>query len=105
MPTDPFSLRMDKQTLDRLAAHARERNESKSRLAQRLIEEGLRMEAHPGVVFQDGPTGRRARLICGPDVWEVINVMRCFDGTAEEILEGTAESTGLHVRWVDAALR
>jgi len=30
------------------------------------------MDAHPGIVFRDGPAGRRAGLSGGPDVWEVI---------------------------------
>lgn len=30
----------------------------------------------PGVYFQDGPTGRRARLVGGPDVWAVIRALR-----------------------------
>lgn len=45
---------------------------SASALAKRLIDEGLRSEAHPLVTFRDGPTGRRAALINGPDVWEVV---------------------------------
>ena len=34
-------------------------------LAQRYVEEGLRMDEHPLVRFVDGPAGRRARLV-GP---------------------------------------
>jgi hypothetical protein len=30
------------------------------------------MEAHPGIVFRDGPAGRRPGLKNGADVWEVI---------------------------------
>ncbi|HKA10259.1 MAG TPA: hypothetical protein VKI99_07300 [Candidatus Dormibacteraeota bacterium] len=32
------------------------------------------MAIHPGIVFRDGPAGRRAGLVSGPDVWEVIMV-------------------------------
>jgi uncharacterized protein (DUF433 family) len=46
-------------------------------LAQRYVEEGLRMDEHPLIRFADGPAGRRARLIgTGKDVWEVIAVVR-----------------------------
>ncbi len=34
------------------------------------------MAEHPGVVFRDGPTGRRAGLVAGPDVFEVIGAVR-----------------------------
>jgi hypothetical protein len=46
-------------------------------LAQRYIDEGLRMDEHPLVRFADGPAGRRARLAgTGSDVWEVIAAVR-----------------------------
>ena len=38
------------------------------------------MDEHPLVRFAEGPGGRRARLIGGPDVWEVIAVVRDNDG-------------------------
>jgi hypothetical protein len=53
-------------------------------LAQRYVEEGLRMDDHPLVRYADGPAGRRARLIGGPDVWEVIAVAHDNDGNIEE---------------------
>jgi hypothetical protein len=37
-----------------------------------LAEEAIKMREFPEIVFVDGPTGRRARLIGGPDVWEVL---------------------------------
>ena len=37
-----------------------------------LAVEALKMREFPGVYFTEGPTGRRARLHGGPDVWEVI---------------------------------
>lgn len=37
-----------------------------------LVEEAIKMREFPQIVFTNGPTGRRATLIHGPDVWEVI---------------------------------
>ena len=37
------------------------------------------MIEHPGVVFKDGPSGRRAAIAFGPDVWEVVKVLRETD--------------------------
>ena len=105
MTTELFSLRMNKETHDRLAARSRETGESKSRLAQRYIEEGLRMEAHPGIFFQDGPTGRRAVVRGGPDVWQVISITRRFDGTSDDILRETMDFTGLDKRRMNAVVR
>jgi len=36
----------------------------------------VRRDEHPLIPFRDDPTGRRAGLIGGPDVWEVVNVPR-----------------------------
>jgi hypothetical protein len=40
-----------------------------------LVDEGLRMQEHPAIVFRDGPTGRRAALAAGPDIWEVMRAL------------------------------
>jgi hypothetical protein len=45
-------------------------------LLERLVTEGLDTLHHPGIVYRDGPTGRRAALAVGPDVWEVITLIR-----------------------------
>ncbi len=38
------------------------------------------MADHPGVIFKDGPSGRRAALAYGPDIWEVIKFLREVGG-------------------------
>jgi uncharacterized protein (DUF433 family) len=44
-----------------------------SALATELLDEALRMRRAPGVVFVDGPVGRRAVVAgTGLDVWEVV---------------------------------
>jgi hypothetical protein len=72
-------MRISEDLYHRLEAQSRRGRETVSELARRLIEEGLRMEAHPGVVFRSGPMGRRAGLARGPDVWEVISVFPEWD--------------------------
>ncbi|QDP96566.1 hypothetical protein FOE78_12195 [Microlunatus elymi] len=34
------------------------------------------MREHPAIVFRDGPTGRRAGLMAGSDVWEIVRSLR-----------------------------
>lgn len=34
------------------------------------------MAEHPGVVFRDGASGRRAVVAGGPDVWEIIRAVK-----------------------------
>lgn len=55
---------------ERLRLRARAAGESLSDRMRRYAEEGTRREEHPLVTFRDGPTGRRAGLLGGPDVWE-----------------------------------
>jgi hypothetical protein len=101
----PFSIRMSEQTLKRLSAGARRRGEPKARTAERLIDEGLRMEDHPGIVFREGPAGRRAALAGGPDVWEVIEAVRGTGLAGEEAIAATAEWGGLTAAQVRLAVR
>ena len=61
------SVRLD----ERLRLRARAAGESLSDRLRRYAEEGTRRDEHPMITFRDGPTGRRAGLVGGPDVWEV----------------------------------
>src|SRR5688572_21638250 len=75
--SSPLSVRFDDQVLERLRRRARAvPGLTPAGLAQRLVDEGLRMTEHPGIVFKDGPSGRRAALAFGPDVWEVVTFLR-----------------------------
>ncbi len=67
------------------------------------------MDAHPGVVFQDGPSGRRAVLMAGPDVWEVIRALRDAranepDLSPDEIMELVGDNADIALSDVHAAL-
>lgn len=101
----PFSIRMSERTLARLDLGARRRGEAKARTAERLIDEGLRMEDHPSVVFRDGPTGRRAALAAGPDVWEVIETLQDSGLRGDDAIAAAAEWGNLTPGQVDAAVR
>jgi len=70
--TSLFSGRLDNGLIERLKQQGRRAGESGSRLAERYIDEGLRMEQFPGIIFRTGPTGRRAGILNGPDVWEIV---------------------------------
>jgi hypothetical protein len=100
-----FSARLDRGVLARLEERKRETAISKSRLAERYIDEGLRMERHPGIVFRDGPTGRRAALAVGPDVWELVRFMRGDPGEKPESIQEAAAFLNLSPGQVEAAMR
>ena len=66
MSATPLSIRLPERTIGRLADRAGRSSMAPRTLAQRYVEEGLRMDDHPLVRYADGPAGRRARLIGGP---------------------------------------
>lgn len=104
-------VRFDMAVADRLSAFVvANPGMSLSSAANRLVDEALRMNEHPGIVFRPGPTGRRAGLVGGPDVWEVIRAVKSAraaePGLAEDdLLALVAENTGIPVRLTRAAVR
>lgn len=75
-----------------------------SALVQRLVDEGLRMADHPGVIFKDGPTGRRAALAYGPDIWEIVKFLREVDERGSTAVEAAAEVFALDANKIITAL-
>jgi uncharacterized protein (DUF433 family) len=71
-----FSLRLPQQVLERLEEQASARGATKTALAERYLVEAVAVAEHPGIVFRDGPAGRRAGVVGGPDVWEVIETFQ-----------------------------
>lgn len=72
--------------------------------------ESLRAYAHPGITVRSGPTGHRAALSDGPDVWEVVdalNAIRHDEPTLHEdrVVPTLAAVTGLSTSQVNVALR
>jgi hypothetical protein len=99
------AVRIESETLRALRARSSERGEPIVRLAQRYITEGMRMDRHPGVVFRDGAAGRRAVVIGGPDVWEVIAAARSAPERGEELIRALCERTGVPVEKIRIATR
>jgi hypothetical protein len=63
------------------------------------------MEEHPGIVFRDGPTGRRAALAGGPDIWELMFTLKSGKARGEEAITATAELLNLTDSQVRTAVR
>src|SRR3981081_4660382 len=94
------SVRLDDALAERLRLRARAAGETLSDRLRRYAEEGARRDEHPLITFRDGPPGRRAGLITGPDVWEVamwIDDLGPVDDPAADGVVSRAQ--------IDAALR
>lgn len=106
----PRSVRFDPDTIARLSTFvARHPGLTSSSAAALLVEEGLRMDTHPGIVFRQGPSGRRAGLAAGPDVWEIVRAVRGTRAAepsldSAEVLAVVAENTGLSLPMLRVAV-
>lgn len=100
-----ISARWNAEVVDRLDRRSEVVGTNRSRLAERYVDEGTRMDEHPGIVFRDGPAGRRAALAAGPDVWEVMATLKAGDAKGEAAVISTAELLNLTALQVRTAVR
>ncbi len=104
-------VRFDVPVAERLASFvAANPGMSLSSAANRLVDEALRMSEHPGIVFRAGPTGRRAALAGGPDVWELVRAVKSARTAEPELADDgllglVADNTGTPMRLVRTAVR
>jgi len=98
------SIRLDGELRDRLSAAAAAEGTTVTELVERFVREGLATAGHPGIVFKSGPSGRRAALAGGPDVWELVAALRHISGSEAKRVRELAKHFGMHERQVVIAL-
>jgi uncharacterized protein (DUF433 family) len=101
-PKQPLGFRVSPRTLAHLRRRAREAGQPQTALAERYLEEGLRMDEHPAIYFRDGAAGRRPALLgTRLDVAGVIETIWQNDRSVER----AAAYLELPVDGVEACLR
>lgn len=96
------SFRFDPLTVARLKRRSREVGSAQAALAERYIDEGMRMDEHPAIYFRDGGSGRRPAVLGARlDVAQIIETLRQNANSIEE----TADYLDLSPAQVDAAVR
>ena len=98
-------LRVSAETVKELRRRSAESGEPMSRLAQRYIDEGIQVERHPGIFFRTGPAGRRAVVVGGPDVWQVILAIQGASESGDALVDATAGRTGVRPERIRTAIR
>ena len=98
------SVRLDDELRRQLALMAAQQGTTLTELIERFLREGLASAAHPGIVFKSGPSGRRAALAGGPDVWEIAAAIRRTSGSEAKRVARLAQEFGLHQRQIVIAL-
>jgi sulfur carrier protein ThiS len=104
MSRSTTSIRLEDTLRKRLATLAAAEGTTLTELIERFVREGLESAAHPGIVFKPGPSGRRAALAGGPDVWEIVAALRDTHGSEAERVAALAAQFGIHERQVAIAL-
>ena len=91
----PTSFRLPEELLDRLEVESSAAGTSVTQLVSVVLDEGLKTRRFPGVVYRAGPAGRRAALVGGPDLWEVVRDLAQAPGRGMDRVENLAAETGL----------
>ena len=96
------SFRFPQTLVQRLDRRAGNLGVTRTTLAERFLEEGLRLVEHPGIAFRDGASGERRAAISGSrlDVWMVVEVVRANGG-----IEGAADYLEVPAHGIEAAAR
>lgn len=104
MPRSTTSIRLPDELREHLAVVAGREQTTVTELIERFVREGLACAEHPGIVFKPGPTGRRAALAGGPDVWEIVSALGHARGREARRVAAVADEFGIHERQVVLAL-
>jgi hypothetical protein len=93
-----LTIQIPKAVYDWLERESQTSDQPVEELASVLIEEAMRVEQFPGIFFRSGPSGRRAVLLGGMDVWELIMLYQVHGR------EGLLSEFNVHEHQIDAAL-
>lgn len=98
---DGINTRVPHRVREALESVARDRGVNPLSFARTLLDEGLRRERHPSIVFRDGPAGRRASIEGRRlDVWQVMETVWESKGD----VSAAAHYLGLRPEQVQAAV-
>ena len=100
----PTSFRLSATLLDRLNDEAAARGMSVTALVATVLDEGLKTSHFGGIVYRAGPTGRRAGVAGGPDVWEIVRDLKHAQGPGEQRVQALAQQLGLPAQRIRLAL-
>lgn len=99
---EQFNARFGPALLARLRERAQRTGTAQTALAERYIDEGLRLDEHPGIYFREGGSGRRPALLgTRLDVAQVIETLRQNGNSIAE----TADYLNIAAGQVEAAIR
>ncbi|RPJ10197.1 MAG: hypothetical protein EHM37_14250 [Deltaproteobacteria bacterium] len=79
-------IRLPEATVKEIESAASSSGRDFSSVARDLLVEAVKMKNCPGIIYADGPTGRRARVSgAGIDVWEIAAAFKGMDENYTEL--------------------
>lgn len=100
-----MSLPISEDLAERLRAEGEASDQPPPALAASLLDEGLKTRQFPGIVYMDGPSGRRASLAGGPDIWQVIKALRSVPTDLYDPIGTVCIESDLYERQVNLAIQ
>jgi hypothetical protein len=95
--TQPFSVRLGPAANVLITEEARRAGRSRSAVVEELAEEAAKMRLFPGIGYRGRP--RRAWIIgSGLDVWEIVALLRSYEGDAEKLRQSHPLMSDRHLR-------
>ncbi|MBA3243962.1 MAG: hypothetical protein H0T61_02155 [Actinobacteria bacterium] len=99
--TQPFSIRLGEQADLLVREEGRRSGRSRSVVVEELAEEAAKTRLFPGIAFRDAP--RRAWAIgSGLDVWEIVDLLRSYDGDEDSLRASHPLVTERHLQLAHA---
>ncbi len=80
MPTIQKSMRIPEETIKELQTITEESGKDFSAITNELLQEAIKMRRCPGIIFNEGVSGRKAGIAgTGIEVWEIIAGYKSVD--------------------------
>jgi len=98
------SFRISEAAKSRLTSRAAREGVSVTALLDQLIIEGTEQIDYPGIMFRGSARDRRAALVAGPDIWEVVARLQELQGSEERRISMLSDESSLHPRLIRLAL-
>src|ERR1700689_156644 len=95
--TQPFSIRLGGMANLLVSDEVRRSGRPRSVVVEELTEEAAKTRLYPGIAFRGRP--RRAWVIgSGLDVWEIVEMLRSYDGDEESLRSSHPLVSQRHLR-------
>jgi len=98
----PTSFRLPDDLLEQLDQAADASGMSVTALVATLAKEDINTRRFPGDDLPRRAQGRRAGLVAGPDIWEIIRAVSATKDSGEKRLRSVADTTGLPISQVSS---